>query len=414
MDVIRDRLAAYAQAEPLPHQFDPPEPGADTDYAHIDTILTGTFLTYEFRGVCGDFELDPVTGEPVEQEAIDIEVLLTIPASAAEKPAPVVIFGHGMNCQKEDLFGIADAYAVGGYATIGIDVVEHGSRAPVPLPPDFPVQGIGFFDLKNFSNIRDNFRQTYVDHVQLVRLIEALDDLDVVPSDPAGPPHGDGLPDLDTTRIFFSGSSLGGTIGPAIAAIEPGILAGIFSDGAGYVSRITMDSAYGQIAITAASMIGADMTELVELFCMSQMLMEPADPLTYAPKLLDPGPGEAARSFIMTESMGDTTIPNFCTDTTVRAAGIPLLDPYQEAIYGIPIHALPVEGNIMTPAGSATAGLFQLSGTHGVFLGSEAGLLQTLTFFDAVVEGGVGIIIDPYASGSEQLTLHDGLFAHGT
>ena len=51
----------------------------------------------------------------------------------------------------------------------------------------------------------------------------------------------------------------------------------------------------------------------------------------------------------------------------------------------------------MTPAGPATAGLFQLAGTHGVFLWSEAGLLQTLTFFDSIVAGGVGIIIDPYA-----------------
>lgn len=398
LGVIRDRLVAYAEIESPPHQLDPPESGADAGYAHIDTILTGIFLTYEFRGVCGDFEHDLISGEPVEQGTFDLEVLLTLPAGAAETPAPVIIFGHGMNCRKEDLYGVADAYAAGGYATIGIDVVEHGSRASVPLPPDFPIQGLGFFDLKNFSNIRDNFRQTYVDHVQLVRFIEALDYLDVVPFDPAGPPHGDGRPDLDTTRILFSGSSLGGTIGPAIAAIEPGILAGVFSDGAGYISRITMDSAYGQLAIAAAAMIGVDMTELVELFCMVQMLMEPADPLAYAPRLLDPGPGEAARSWIMTESMGDVTIPNYCTDVTMRAAGVPLLDPYQEPIYGVPIHTLPVEGNIMTPAGPATAGLFQLTITHGAFLWSEAGQLQTLTFFDTIIAGGVGIIIDPYAS----------------
>jgi hypothetical protein len=57
-----------------------------------------------------------------------------------------------------------------------------------------------------------------VDHVKFVRVIEAGMDVD-----------GDGVPDLDPSRIYYLGSSAGGTQGPLFLATEPSVRAGVLS-----------------------------------------------------------------------------------------------------------------------------------------------------------------------------------------
>src|SRR5262249_43042284 len=131
-----------------------------------------------------------------------------------------------------------------GFASIGIDAVAHGYRFFDCLPgaacsqdtannfggtavPDGFVDGnffgfsvsfltvnLGFFQgFHNFLGIRDNFRQTYVDLMSLVRLLHGHS-IDAALST-----------NIDDTEIFYMGHSLGGLMGSGFTPIEPDLRA---------------------------------------------------------------------------------------------------------------------------------------------------------------------------------------------
>jgi hypothetical protein len=63
---------------------------------------------------------------------------------------------------------------------------------------------------------RDAFRQTIIDFMQLVRVIEVGMDVD-----------GDGVADIDPSRIYFVGASQGSMLGTLFLALEPNVRAGV-------------------------------------------------------------------------------------------------------------------------------------------------------------------------------------------
>jgi hypothetical protein len=63
---------------------------------------------------------------------------------------------------------------------------------------------------------RDAHRQTLIDFLQLVRVIEVGMDVD-----------GDGVKDIDSSRIYFVGASTGSMIGTLFLALEPSVKAGV-------------------------------------------------------------------------------------------------------------------------------------------------------------------------------------------
>ncbi len=175
---------------------------------------------------------------------------------------PVVIYGHGSGIGKDQLLGsfvsldeISNATPTGlgevGIAMIVINAVGHGGGPEsallvervagdtvaflsggrgVDLNQDgligkgmlgndegFNFNGFSFDAVSLYDN--DGQRQTTVDLMQLVRLIEeGLMDVD-----------GDGVSDLNGSRIFYQGVSLGGSYGALFLAAEPRVSAGVLN-----------------------------------------------------------------------------------------------------------------------------------------------------------------------------------------
>ncbi len=101
----------------------------------------------------------------------------------------------------------------------GVDVNQDGLIGKGMLGDDegFVFNGFSFDAGSLFGN--DGYRQTTVDLMQLVRLIEeGLVDVD-----------GDGVSDLDASRIFYEGISLGGDYGALFLAVEPTVSAGVLN-----------------------------------------------------------------------------------------------------------------------------------------------------------------------------------------
>jgi hypothetical protein len=77
-------------------------------------------------------------------------------------------------------------------------------------------EGLGTTPPRGAVFVSDGFRQTAVDLMQLVRVIEVGMDVD-----------GDGQADVDPSRIYYLGTSLGGGYGTVFLGVDPGVKVGV-------------------------------------------------------------------------------------------------------------------------------------------------------------------------------------------
>jgi dienelactone hydrolase len=177
------------------------------------------------------------TGTPVVQGMNDIHFNLILPSGP--EPAtgwPVAIAGHGSGGSKNDALAVAAKLAEHGIATISINAVGHGfgplstltigqqGSAPVTLSAggrgidqngDHVIdagEGVEAVAPRRLIHDRDGLRQTVVDLMQLVRVIEVGVDV-----------NGDGTSALDPAHIYYVGQSLGGDYGTQFIAVEPDV-----------------------------------------------------------------------------------------------------------------------------------------------------------------------------------------------
>lgn len=162
---------------------------------------------------------------------------------------PVIIFGHGLgDTQYGGSSAVAPIMASNGFAIVSINAVGHGygpestvilglkTGQQVQLPeggrsiPDATgaIASDGGCVLVNAGlGIRDCLRQTALDLMQLVRILKTGVDLD-----------GDGTVDLDPSRIYYVGQSLGSLYGTLLTALETNLPVVTLNAGGGSVMDI--------------------------------------------------------------------------------------------------------------------------------------------------------------------------------
>jgi len=178
-------------------------------------VVSGQVQVSDFRDARG--RVDP-SRPPREQWEEFLLVLPSRPAGPAG--APVVVYGHGLTISKETLLEVADDNARRGFATIGIDVPNHGSRS------DEGGYLLDITDPAGFGRLSSIAAQSTVDHVSLIAAIRSsLSTADLAPWRFVGVP-GDGRADLDPSRILYVGTSMGGVLGASLLAYEPELLGG--------------------------------------------------------------------------------------------------------------------------------------------------------------------------------------------
>ena len=204
----------------------------------VGTIAFGKYTSPDYE-TAGKFipAVGTSTGVPAVQATNDIYFDLFLPSGTPPSGGwPVAIFGHGFTDSKQGApIVVASVLASHGVATIAINVVGHGGgplgtltilRA-FPLPPvTIPAggrgidqdgngtidstEGVNAASPQTIISSRDGLRQTVVDIMQLVRLIET-----------------GGVPGLNSTRIYYAGQSFGGIYGTILLGVEPSIRAGV-------------------------------------------------------------------------------------------------------------------------------------------------------------------------------------------
>ncbi|MFU8806845.1 MAG: hypothetical protein ACNA8W_23765, partial [Bradymonadaceae bacterium] len=201
--------------------------------------------------------------EPAPARSETVYFWLTVPreevsARGEGKPAPLVVFGHGYGSNHLEMIAFAGFMARHGFATIAIDAVSHGvgiSEDEITLANAFLEQRglVPFFEAaikgrawdQNGSGIvdsgadfwtsylfhtRDVLRQSVLDHVQLLRIVQSFDGSNTWSFDPldtgapglAGDFSGNGKLDIGgDASIVATGGSLGGIISNLLGSVEP-------------------------------------------------------------------------------------------------------------------------------------------------------------------------------------------------
>jgi hypothetical protein len=212
----------------------------------IGQIAFGKYLSPDYEVHPGEYipRVGTLTETPEARGISEIYFNLYLP-SGQKPPAgwPVAILGHGANSSKDQgAANVAASMAAQGIATIAINVIGYdfgplgtltvslNSGSSVTLPSggrgwdqngdDIVSSGEGLLAARprDIIGSADGLRQTAVDLMQLVRVIEVGMDVD-----------GDGSPDLDPSRIYCFSASLGGDSAVPFTAIDPSVRAAVFS-----------------------------------------------------------------------------------------------------------------------------------------------------------------------------------------
>jgi hypothetical protein len=208
----------------------------------VGAIAYGAYVSPEYR-VPGEYipAVGTLMETPPVQRYNELYITLFLPSGPRPEAGwPVAIAGHGAVANRHFATGeVAAMLASHGIATIGINVAGNGfgpldtltirltdgSSLVIPdVGRGIDQNGDNIIDVTEGTSaaaprrwtigVRDSNRQTAIDLLQLVRVIEVGMDVD-----------GDGSPELDPNRIFYFGNSAGATYGAVFLALEPSIYA---------------------------------------------------------------------------------------------------------------------------------------------------------------------------------------------
>jgi hypothetical protein len=329
--------------------------------AGVGTIAFGSYSSPDYETTAKIIPaVGTATGTPVPQGTNNLQFSLFLPAGA--RPAggwPVAIFGHGFTDWKNGAPPVvAGRLAQNGIASIAINVVGHGGgplgtytvgraggQPPVTLPlggRGIDQDGNGSIDSTEGVNAvapytliggRDGLRQTTVDLMQLVKVLEGGVDVD-----------GDGTDDLSTSRLYYAGQSFGGIYGTQLMGLEPDLHAGVLNVAGGPIIEIARLSPSFRALVGLAllnrtpSLYNAipnagltnfheniplrnlppvtatpDETAIQQLIDRDEWAQQAGNPAAYAPHITAPVIFQFAR--------GDKTVPNPTTSAILRACG---------------------------------------------------------------------------------------------
>ena len=348
-----------------------------------------------------DYRSGRAVGSGTPTKGWSLPVAVWLPATG-KGPFPVVVFGHGLGSDRWQGKALAEVAAPQGIATVAIDAVQHGTH------PGGGNKGtlnsvIGFFAISMATasvdaiRLRDNFRQSTFDGLQLLDAVTDKPDVD-----------GDGVAEFDASRISYVGVSLGGIMGPGLLALTPRIRAAVLPVAGARVGSIISDSVQFAPIIAALQPDGTEAGDVDRFFPVLQTLLDAGDPAAYAARIRTGRSDGSVPHVLQTMAIDDEIVPNSCNRALARALGLqPVAPAWQPLGLGPAAVAAPFQAN---GPGGATLALFQYNrvtkqpGTapqkaeHGNVPGSREGLHQALHFLQTWLATGKAVVEDPYVA----------------
>lgn len=343
-------------------------------------VCTGTFPVLDFRDDGGLIDPD------VQPDEADIPVTIWLPA--AEGPWPIVFFGHGLGSSRGECAKLAREASELGFAVVALDAVEHGDHpAANDNDGDDALRFLGL-DLSAFSLnprlLRGNFDQTILDRRRLLTLLQAEPDFDE-----------DGLPELDADRLGYVGISLGAILAPELLAVSPEVESAALSvGGARLIWVATKSDVFRSFEPLIAEAVGGT-AAYERLISVAQHTIDPADPGTWAPRVLTDRPRPHLLAHV---GLYDEVVPPQTGHALVRAFGLPHLPPVYETVDLLPVvEDTEISGNVdgataaFTHFDQVTVRGEQVDADHGQTPDSDEGWSQIVTFLQTWIDDGTPV-----------------------
>jgi dienelactone hydrolase len=355
--------------EKLPDGTDDPDAALPVR-AHdkIAAVGTAVFEATSFlqKKPGGYPELDHATfardaaGKVVPTGTEKIWVTIAIPTAAMPADGyPVVIIQHGLGGSRSYLLELANTICARGWIAVAIDSVTFGARAPGAEfqrdeHSDYETRGATykggdgladpdrfgnrngntdlFGSLKNIGALRDQFRQAELDTTQLVRLLRDPS-LDLSPLQAGAK--------IDPARVAYLGDSLGSIQGAVAATLEPNVKHWVLNvAGGGLLTELaSRGPAIGAILQLAAGanfgFLRVNLNESHPMNVVLQNIVDPADPIIYAPHLIRKPLAGGPKNILQFEVLYDELVSNEANESLARAAGIGLALPNAGSNAGI-------------------------------------------------------------------------------
>jgi len=320
-------LTQYQLAMPNPLSGGDPVPGP---WNHPRTPTTA--------GAIGDEDIRVMIVTPCTSPAADGCISPYKDDAEPSDGFPVVVYAHGITRSQNDVMAIASQLALGGFATVAIDWVAHGSRAVqvtdaaalgcdgTPSPSTAPQCFAPIFST-NLAATRDNFRQSVLDVLGLKEAVKACT---------AASPCGDLA--FDSDKMGYMGMSLGGIFGGMVVGSTGDFGAAVFNvGGAGWVDIIentdtpSLRCPLVDGLIDSGVLFGDKWNGANSGLCMTdtwaqqpgwatfagtgRWILDPADPANYYK-------GLTGKSILVQEVANDTVVPNIATTRLAALLGV--------------------------------------------------------------------------------------------
>jgi hypothetical protein len=301
----------------------------------------------------GSFQLGP-DGLPIRNGNWTANFDCIIPHSAVDvSPAPgrPAIYGHGLFGSASEVFNadiqqqLANTYDFVLCATdeIGMSNGDVGNTAAI------------LTDLSKFPQLADRLQQGLLDEIFLGRLMAMPGGFS---SDVAF--HADGTtlgsnPVIDTSNLYYQGSSQGGIMGGALTAVDSDFTRSVLNVPAMNYSVLLPRSVDYDSFAALLNTAYTDPLERPLLLSLIQMLWDRGEPDGYAHRMTsNPLPGNPAHKVLMNIALGDHQVTNFQSDVEARTIGAsthtPILDPGrwpdEDVLWNVPaISTYPFDGS---------------------------------------------------------------------
>jgi hypothetical protein len=348
--------------------------------------------------------VDDASPAPERAYLLPVTTWLPLEPAPAGEAYPTLVFGHGLSGDRHQAARLARYAAPLGWAVVAVDAVKHGDHPDQPEMQS-ALRVLEFFGISTSMNppldglaLRDNFRQSTYDKLQLVRALAPGLDVD-----------DDGTPDIDQARLGYLGVSLGGLMSAELVTLAPEIgIAVIIVPGA----RVGSIIQHGPLFSVLVELLRGEATDgqVARFFPLLQTVIDRGDPgawgLHVAAARL---PGfEADVQVLMQMVLDDEVVPNVSNVAFAQALAAPLAGDALLPVPGLAAApALPYAGNLRP---GVTAGLFQFDvvptgpatglelepATHDNVADSAVGLEQSLHFLESWRATGIAELIDPY------------------
>ncbi len=301
-------------------------------FGWIGATITGDVYVHDFRNEDGGMGYDLT-----QSSGHWIRFRLTLPRVARRQQVPISIYGHGLTALKESDALVALINASLGIATVSIDHPNHGTRITEDggyvmsrLHTKYVPMQVGMMV------------QSSVDFMSLLKAVKSsMSTLDVLPKrmwnlfGAGQSSNGDGIPEIDTSRIFYQGTSLGGVLGSTFVSLAPDLKgAFLYVTGVGITNILSnsklWDGVFSNLEPDVAS--GA---EAMILKSAMQHEVDYGDAINFVHYFRHPPASSTAKPVVIAAGLDDYVVPNLSTIAMAEIAQLPLVGKELFAIPGV-------------------------------------------------------------------------------